>query len=210
YRGDTSGSELGAQINALSSCFCGYTIVNANAGVKVVSFGFALRVTATAETQPEPFGVRVDAVNGVDPKLAVSAARRVLERSGSGRGLAISVDSEIPISRGLKSSSAVANAVVLASARALAAELEPLEMIRIGVDAAVDAGVTLTGAFDDACASFFGGIVLTDNHARRILKRDRFSEDVVAVVHIPDRTIRKENLRRLDFGPIRPQVEAAF
>ena len=37
-----------------------------------------------------------------------------------------------------------------------------------------------------------------------------YGEDVVAVVHIPDRTIRKENLRRLDFGPIRPQVEAAF
>jgi len=197
-------------MKARASCFGAGTIVNAIAGGKGVAFGLALRATATAETQPEPFGVRVDAVNGVDPKLAVSAARRVLERSGSGRGLAISVDSEIPISRGLKSSSAVANAVVLASARALAAELEPLEMIRIGVDAAVDAGVTLTGAFDDACASFFGGIVLTDNHARRILKRDRFSEDVVAVVHIPDRTIRKENLRRLDFGPIRPQVEAAF
>src|SRR3989442_14984717 len=70
--------------------------------------------------------------------------------------------------------------------------------------------MTITGAFDGAFATFFGGIVLTDNHARRILKRDRFSEDVVAVVHIPDRTIRKENLRRLDFGPIRPQVEAAF
>src|SRR5256712_13762793 len=138
-------------------------MLNAVGGGKGVAFGLPPRAPATAETQPEPFGVRVDAVNGVDPKLAVSAARRVLERSGSGRGLAISVDSEIPISRGLKSSSAVANAVVLASARALAAALGPLGMIRIGVDPCVDAGVTLTRAFDHACASFFGGIVLTRN-----------------------------------------------
>src|SRR2546430_6559833 len=181
-------------MEAGAPCCGAGTMVNGIAGGKGAAFGLAWRATATAETQPEPFGVRVDAVNGVDPKLAVSAARRVLERSGSGRGLAISVDSEIPISRGLKSSSVVANAVVLASARALAAELEPLEMFRIGVDAAVGAGVTLTGAFDDACASLFGGNVLTDNHARSILQRDPFSAHVVAVVHIPGRSIRKEHV----------------
>src|SRR5207249_1163334 len=137
-------------------------IVNAIASGSGAAFGLALRASVTVETRPETFGVRVDTSSGVDPGLAQNAALRVLDRSGSRQGLAISVDSEIPVSRGLKSSSAVANAVVLASARALGAELEPLEVIRIGVDAALDAGVTLTGAFDDACASFFGGIVLTD------------------------------------------------
>ena len=197
-------------MKARASCFGAGTIVNAIAAGRGAAFGLALRASATVETRPGPFGIRVDTANGIDPELAASAARRVLEQSGSGRGLAISVDSEIPVSRGLKSSSAVANAVVLASARALEAELEPLEMIRIGVGAALDAGVTLTGAFDDACASFFGGIVQTDNHARTILKRDRFPEGVVAVVHIPDRTILKAALKRLDFGPIRSEVEAAF
>lgn len=197
-------------MKARASCFGAGTIVNAIATGRGVAFGLALRASATAEARPETFGVRVDPSNEVDSGLAQNAARRVLERSGSRRGLSISVESEIPVSRGLKSSSAVANAVVLASARALGAELEPPEMIRIGVDAALDAGVTLTGAFDDACASFFGGIVLTDNLDRRILKRDRFSEDLIAVVHIPDRTIPKAALKRLDFGPIRPQVETAF
>ena len=193
-----------------ASCFGAGTIVNAIAAGRGVAFGVALRATATAETRSETFGVRVDTADGVDPGLAVRAAWRVLERSGIRRGLAISIDSEIPVSRGLKSSSAVANAVVLASTRALGAELEPLEMIRIGVDAALDAGVTLTGAFDDACASFFGGIVLTDNQARGIFKRDRFSDGIVAVVHSPDRTIPKASLKRADFGAIRPQVETAF
>ena len=197
-------------MRARASCFGAGTIVNAIATGRGAAFGLALRASATAETQAETFGVRVDAADGVDPGLALHAARRVLERSGSGRGLVISVDSEIPISRGLKSSSAVANAVVLASARALGAELEPLEMIRMGVDAALDAGVTITGAFDDACASFFGGIVLTDNQARKILKTDRFAGDVVAIVHVPHRSIRKASLKGMDFGAIRPQVENAF
>jgi len=142
--------------------------------------------------------------------LALAAARRTLLQSGVGAGLAISVESEIPISRGLKGSSAVANAVVLASARALRVDLEPLEMIRIGVRAAIEAGVTLTGAFDDACASFFGGIVLTDNRSDTILRRDRFSDDLVAVVEVPARMIPKASLKGLDFASIRPQVEAAF
>jgi shikimate kinase len=197
-------------MKARATCFGAGTVVNAIATGRGVAFGLALRASATAEIRPETFGLRVDTANGVDRGLAENAALRVRERSGSKRGLAISVDSEIPFSRGLKSSSAVANAVVLASAKALGLDLEPLEMIRIGVDAALEAGVTLTGAFDDACASFFGGIVLTDNHARRILKRDRFSEDLLAVVHIPDRTIPKAGLKHLDFRPIRPQVETAF
>jgi len=89
-------------------------------------------------------------------------------------------------------------------------ELEPLEMIRIGVRAATEAGVTITGAFDDACASFFGGIVSTDNRSDTILRRDRFPDDLIAVVEMPARKIPKASLKGLDFVSIRPQVEAAF
>ncbi len=197
-------------MRARASCFGAGTIVNAIATGNGVAFGLALRASATAETKPEAFGVRVDGANGVDSALALSAARHVLRQSGIRIGLAISVDSEIPMSRGLKSSSAVANAIVLASARALGAKLKPLEMIRIGVDAALDAGVTLTGAYDDACASFFGGIVLTDNRYRKILGRDRFPDDLVAVVQVPARMIPKAILKGIDFASIRPRVEAAF
>jgi len=193
-----------------ASCFGAGTIVNAIATGKGVAFGLALRASATAEAKPETFGVRIDVPHGVDSSLALSAARMTLRETDVEVGLAISVDSGIPISRGLKSSSAVANAVVLASARAIGVELEPLEMVRIGVNAAIDAGVTLTGAFDDACASFFGGIVSTDNRSYRILGRDRFPEDLVAVVQVPDRMIPKASLKGVDFASIRPQVEAAF
>jgi shikimate kinase len=197
-------------VKAQASCFGAGTIVNAIATGKGAAFGIALRVTATAETRPEGFGVRAHVPDGVDPTLVASGATRVLRRSRQNASLEVSVDSEIPMSRGLKSSSAVANAVVLASARALGLDLEPFQIIRIGVDAALDAEVTITGAFDDACASFFGGIVVTDNRTRKLLTTDRFAEGLVAVVHVPSRTISKSSLRGIDFSPIRPQVEEAF
>jgi len=84
---------------------------------------------------------------------------------------------------GLKSSSAAANAAVLALVEALDVELEPLDIVKLGVLAARRAGVTITGAFDDACASFFGGLVFTDNEHDVLLKRVELNE--VVVVYVP-------------------------
>src|SRR5207247_1346730 len=172
--------------------------------------GLALRATATAEIRPDAFGVQARVPADVDPVLAVSAARRILDRANRDVGLEVFIDSEIPISRGLKSSSAVANAVGQASARALGLDLDPQEILLASVDAAIEAGVTITGAFDDACASLYGGICLTDNRTRRILAVDRFPMDLLAIVHIPRRRIRKLDLKGIDFAGIRPAVEAAF
>ena len=193
-----------------ASCFGAGTIVNAIATGKGAAFGLALRATATVAVGPAERGVVVHVPPDAEPRLAEGCARRVLRRSRRKAGLEVSVDSEIPISRGLKSSSAVANAVTLASARALNIELEPESLIRIGVDAALEAGVTITGAYDDACASFYGCIVLTDNPSRRILKVDRFPGGFVVVVQVPRRMITKPSLRGLDFSRIRDEVDDAF
>ncbi len=197
-------------MRAQATCFGAGTLVNAIATRKGAAFGLALRATAVAESLPRAEGVRVQVAGSVDPTLAMGCVQRVLRRSRRRAGLAVRVDSEIPVSRGLKSSSAVANAVVLASARALGLELEPLQIIGIGIEAALEAKVTVTGAFDDACASFFGGIVVTDNAAREIVKADRFPGDLMAVLHIPKRAIPKPSLAAKDFSSIRPQVEEAY
>jgi len=197
-------------VRAQASCFGAGTIVNAIATGRGAAFGLSLRVTATAETKPPSLGVRVHVRDGLDPTLVRSCAQRVLRQGARKIGIEVTVTSEIPVSRGLKSSSAVANAVVLACARALGAPLEPFQIIGIGVDAALDAGVTITGAFDDACASFFGGIVATDNRTRKLLVHDRFPEGLVAVVQVPERTITKPSLQGIDFVSIRPQIEEAF
>lgn len=197
-------------MKAQATCFGAGTVVNAIATGKGAAFGLALRATAIVETLPQGEDLRVQVAGNVDPTLAIACASRVLRRSRRKACLAVRVDSEIPVSRGLKSSSAVANAVVLASARALGLELEPLQIIDIGVEASLEAKVTVTGAFDDACASFFGGIVVTDNRARKIVKVGRFPGGLMAVVQIPPRVITKPSLATKDFSPIRPQVEEAY
>jgi shikimate kinase len=197
-------------VKAQASCFGAGTIVNAIATGQGAAFGLALRVAATAETRLGDLGVRVRVADGLEPALVRSCAQRVLRETPREVGIEVTVTSEIPVSRGLKSSSAVANAVVLACARALRVRLEPFRIIGIGVDAAFDAGVTITGAFDDACASFFGGIVATDNASRKLLLADRFPDGLVAVVQVPDRRISKPSLKGTDFAPIRAQVEEAF
>jgi shikimate kinase len=197
-------------MKAHASCFGAGTIVNAIATGRGAAFGLGLRANATAVVRPTADGIRSRVPEGIDTTLVDACARRVLRRSRRKAGLELTITSEIPVSRGLKSSSAVANAASLASARALGLDLEPLQTIRLGVDAALDAGVTITGAFDDACASFFGAVCVTDNRARRLLRTDRLLEDLVAVIQIPRRMITKASLAGKDFSPIRAQVDEAF
>ena len=47
------------------------------------------------------------------------------------------------------------------------------------MEAAKKVGVTITGAFDDVCASFFGGIVVTDNRKMELLRREEFNSKVM-------------------------------
>jgi shikimate kinase len=54
-----------------------------------------------------------------------------------------------------------------------------LDACRIGVEAARDVGVTITGAFDDASASMLGGVVVTDNTADALLAHETREWDVL-------------------------------
>ena len=72
---------------------------------------------------------------------------------GNGEGIEVHTKSNLPLGSGLSSSSALSNAVVMATAALVASEfcLEPLtdmEMINMGIDASLEAGVTITGAFE--------------------------------------------------------------
>jgi shikimate kinase len=91
----------------------------------------------------------------------------------------VRTESDVPMAAGLKSSSAAANATVLATASALDVDPDPLEACRLGVQAARDAGVTVTGAFDDASASMLGGLTRTDNTRDELLAHDAVDWDVL-------------------------------
>ena len=118
-------------------------------------------------------------------------------------GYILEIGSEIPASRGLKSSSSVCNAVLEAVfdeiSRKHGAENpklpeDPVSLIRLGVDCARQAGVTVTGAFDDACGCHLGGFVMTDNREDRLLFRRPYFGDFDVVIAVPGKMIRKTEL----------------
>jgi shikimate kinase len=122
----------------------------------------------------------------VDPTLVETCVRQTLSWVGADDGGAtVETESEVPVAAGLKSSSAAANAAVLATLSALDEDRPRVEACRVGVEAAREAGVTVTGAFDDASASMLGGVTVTDNRADELLGREPFER--AALVWAPPR-----------------------
>jgi shikimate kinase len=121
-----------------------------------------------------------------DTRLIERCVEVVVEQFGDGEGGHVRTESDVPMASGLKSSSAAANAAVLAALSALDAtdEIAREDACRLGVDAAREVGVTVTGAFDDASASMLGGVTVTDNTEDALLRRDEPDWDVL--VYTPD------------------------
>jgi len=168
------------------------TVLNALATGTGAAFGIDVETRATVELDP--------AADGVDGEIAEDAAADAgliercvalaTERWGDGEGGRVRTDSDVPLAAGLKSSSAAANATVLATCDALglgvgddpddpAVDVTRLEACRLGVRAAREAGVTVTGAFDDATASMLGGVTVTDNGADELRTRETVDWDVL-------------------------------
>jgi shikimate kinase len=154
------------------------TIINAISTWKGAAFGIDLKTEAEVVlTDDKKITGYID--EGGDTNLIERCVFLTLSRFGSRSGAKVSTKSQIPIASGLKSSSAAANATVLATLDALGEKLEPMESIKIGVQAALDAKVTITGAFDDACASMLGGFVITDNKNKELIKREERTSQVL-------------------------------
>ena len=174
------------------------TVLNALATHRGAAFGIDVETIATVELDSGTdtvTGTIQDAPDG-DSRLIERCVELVAERFGNGEGGTVHTESEVPMAAGLKSSSAAANATILATLDAIgvsvvdpfatnqtegkpiaepavaADEIDALDACRIGVEAARDVGVTITGAFDDAAASMVGGVVVTDNDTDELLARE--------------------------------------
>ena len=163
------------------------TVLNALSTGVGSAFAIDIETTATVE---------LDGSGGVTGTIAEAddADTRLIERcvelgieaygDGAASGGTVETESDVPMAAGLKSSSAAANAAVLATADAVGADPDPLSACRLGVRAARETGVTVTGAFDDASASMLGGITVTDNAEDDLLAHDEVAWD--ALVWTPD------------------------
>ena len=145
------------------------TVLNALAN----GYGSAFAIDAHTEATVELDGSgevtgEVAGAPEANTRLVERCVERVTARFGDGEGGHVRTESEVPMAAGLKSSSAAANAAVLATLSALSVEdIDREDACRIGVEAARDAGVTVT-----------------DNTEDELLRRDAPEWDVL--VYTPD------------------------
>ncbi|MEM2937393.1 MAG: shikimate kinase [Candidatus Bathyarchaeia archaeon] len=199
---------------ATAISYGGATIINAIATGKGAAFGVKLWTKAEVRITGYPHVIRGEITS--DPSesttLIEKTVKKVLEHFGlAGKfGAEVKTWSNIPIACGLKSSSVAANAIALATVAALQKEVDDLTIINLGVEGAMEAKVTVTGAFDDACASYFGGIVITDNFKRKIVKRFKAPEDLKVLFHIPKTKVYTSSIKVEKLKTISPLVEIAY
>ena len=187
------------------------TIVNAIAIWKGAAFCIDLRTTADVELHEcagDTCRITGRIEGGGDTALIERCVSLVLDRFGYQCEGTVTTRSEIPIARGLKSSSAAANAVTLATLDAIGESLPPIDVVRMGVRAALDSGVTITGAFDDACASMLGGIVITDNRNQELVERVEYDSDVL--IYLPETRAFTADTDVARSNVVAPLVEVAY
>ncbi|MEO9276901.1 MAG: shikimate kinase [Nitrososphaera sp.] len=173
------------------------SIVNAIATGRGATLGISLEVEALIEAQPGK-GIFFD---NNESNLSARLIREVVETSVPRQELEvnkirISIKSEIPSGYGLKSSSAISSVVSLACARLFKPKATDMDILRDGVKASIKTKVSMTGAFDDASACYFGGFAVTDNINIKIVKSEKAPEDLTAIVFIP-RSRKRGNVKKL-------------
>ena len=182
------------------------SILNAVATWKGSAFGIDLKTQA--EVELDNSDCIKGQVPGVDTRLIEHCVELVLDRLGYVYGGTVRTYSEIPVASGLKSSSTAANAVVLATLDALDEEMDLISAAKIGVDAAKDVGVTITGALDDALASMLGGVVVTDNRKMLLLRHEEIHRSVMLLV--PEQKCFSKDTNVRDSEVIAPLADVAF
>ncbi len=170
------------------------TIINAISTGCGSAFGIQLYITVEAElTATSKINCKTD--KNVDTSLMEICVKNVLKKFQIKTGVKVQTESNLPIASGLSSSSATSNAVVLATTQALmdAYEINPIDIglddkgiMNLAVDSSLQAGVTITGAFDDASASYLGGLTITNNLERKLIRRDKLDERNI-LIYVPDK-----------------------
>ena len=176
-------------MRGLGTASSALTIVNALPTGIGCALGIALTATAEVELSSSAIEARpsLRVAEGERTALVETATRRALARCLPGRAVDVElrVRSEIPPARGLKRSSAVASASVAAIDRATDAELPAEERAVLSAEIGREAGVSATGALDDAYAGLSPGFCLTDNRQSRLLAVTPPGPDWEAAILLP-------------------------
>ena len=191
------------------------TIINAIATGFGSAFGIGLDIICEAKTLSDSINCSNDV--GADTFLMELCVEKVFDYYNINKdefGIDIKTKSNLPMASGLSSSSASSNAIVKATSLVICDEfdlkpLDDLEIINMAIDASLDAGVTITGSFDDATASYFGGVVVTDNKNREFIINEKM-EDYPILVYMPNFYSKSGDSNPARMKLLSPLVETAF
>ena len=115
--------------------------------------------------------------------------------------LELDFQSNIPTGYGLKSSSAISTAVSMACSKAFQRKFTDKKILKIGVESSIQTKVSLTGAYDDACACYYGGFNVTNNYKRSLVLRHPAPNNLQAIIFLP-KSRKRGNLKKLkNFKP---------
>ena len=174
-------------MKTLSTVHGAISIVNAIATGQGSALGISLEtcaeVTLTSDNLVE---VIINNDKSENTGLAQECFKLVKMKTSESCGAKITVNSDIPIGRGLKSSSAAATAIILSCLKAFEIVMTEKEILDLSVQASKNSGVTITGALDDAAACFLGGLVVTNNSSNELLSRVIVDDDYSILIHVPD------------------------
>ena len=173
------------------------SIVNAIATGKGAALGISKKVNVEMETSHGK-GVIIEVANkSMSSRLINKVVEKIVSKNElSKTKLKISLDAEIPTGYGLKSSSAISTAVAMACAKLFKPEMSDFGILNAGVSASIETKVSLTGAYDDACACYYGGFVVTDNYNKKIIHSEKCLNRVSAVIFIP-KSRKRGNVKKL-------------
>ena len=191
------------------------TIINAIATGSGSAFGIGLDIICEAKSISD--GIECSNDVGADTELMDLCVQKVFSHYDIDKndfGINLKTESSLPMASGLSSSSASSNAIVKATSEIIAGEfdlkpLTDLEVVNMAIDASLDAGVTITGSFDDATASYFGGVVVTDNRNRRFVIKEKMDEHDI-LIYMPDFHSKSGDSDVNRMKVLAPLVETAY
>jgi len=146
--------------------------------------------------------------------LCVDKVFNHYEISSDEFGIDLKTKSTLPMASGLSSSSASSNAIVKSVSDIVSEEFDlkhmsDIEIVNMAIDASIEAGVTITGSFDDATASYFGGVVVTDNKNREFQIKEKMEEYPI-LVYMPNFHSKSGDSNPERMKLLAPLVETAF
>ncbi len=174
-------------------------MVNAIASGKGATVSVELPTTARAEINEERGGWNVF-MNGRKQRssLAMEAIRGSIKICGKDPARysgSVETTTSAAAGVGLKTSSSSSVAIILAVLSALGvSSYEPEEVARCSASSALAAGVSVTGAMDDAASCLLGGMNFADNSGMKIVSSAPVGRRLPVIITVPPRKSRRASV----------------